>query len=147
MASRRGSSRGRKRTNDLAETAKEAGFRSIFEFHISLDLKEKEAGYKYEDLKIKFEQPAKIRTYITDFVLDNGIIVEAKGFLDQADRDKMVWIKEQNPDLDVRFLFQNAKNTITKVSKTTYGDWATKKGFIWAEGNKIPQEWINEKGN
>ena len=30
-------------------------------------------------------------------------------------------------------LFMNANNKIRKGSPTTYGEWATKKGFIWAD--------------
>ena len=35
------------------------------------------------------------------------------------------------------------KNKIYKGSKTTYGAWADRHGFKWAEGS-IPEEWYNE---
>ena len=49
--------------------------------------------------------------------------------------DKMLWVKEQHPDKQFYMLFMNANNKIRKGSPTTYGDWATKKGFIWAASN------------
>ena len=38
----------------------------------------------------------------------------------------------------------NAKSKIRKGSPTTYGEWATKKGFIWADWKtqKIPKDWL-----
>jgi hypothetical protein len=60
------------------------------------------------------------------------------------DRKKHLLVKEQNPNLDIRFLFQNSKNKINKGSKTTYADWAIKNGFKFAD-KIVPDEWINEK--
>ncbi len=80
--------------------------------------------------------------YQPDFVLPNGILVEAKGQLDVADRRKMVAVKAARPDLDIRFVFQSARSKLSRYGKT-YGEWATSAGFPWAEGS-IPLEWWNE---
>ena len=72
-----------------------------------------------------------------------NIIIEAKGYFDKGDRVKMLLIKEQHPDLDIRIVFLNARNKIYKGSKTTYGAWAEKNGFKWAEGS-IPEEWLKD---
>ena len=86
----------------------------------------------------------KPRTYTPDFHLTkHDIIVEAKGYFDKGDRIKMQLIKEQHPDLDIRIVFLNARNKIYKGSKTTYGAWAEKNGFKWAEGS-IPEEWLKD---
>ena len=53
----------------------------------------------------------------------------------------MVLVKEQNPELDIRFVFMNARNKIYKGSKTTYADWANRYNFEWAE-RTIPEEWL-----
>lgn len=82
--------------------------------------------------------------YQPDFRLPNGILVEAKGQLDVWDRRKMVAVKAARPDLDIRFVFQNARTRLSRHGKT-YGEWATSQGFPFAEG-AIPTEWWTEKG-
>jgi hypothetical protein len=74
------------------------------------------------------------------------IYIETKGYLSPRDRRKMELVKLSNPDEDIRFVFQNANNKLNKRSKTTYGEWATKKGFKWAH-KQVPQEWIEELQN
>lgn len=80
--------------------------------------------------------------YQPDFRLPNGILVEAKGQLDVWDRRKMIAVKKQRPELDIRFVFQNARCRLSRGGKT-YGEWATSAGFPWAEGS-IPIEWWTE---
>ena len=99
------------------------------------------AKFQYESMKIKYQK--KPSTYTPDIVLPNGIIVEIKGYFDAEDRAKHLLIQEQQPELDIRFVFQVAKKKIHKASPTTYADWATKHGFKYAE-KLIPTEWINE---
>lgn len=97
-------------------------------------------------LKLKFEyEPIKLsftlhRTYCPDFVIGN-VLIEAKGLLDADTRQKMIAVKKAHPELDIRIVFMRANNTLSKNSKTTYGDWATKNGFPWADG-RIPEEWV-----
>lgn len=83
-------------------------------------------------------------TYTPDFVLANGIIVETKGRFITSDRQKHLMIKEQHPDLDIRFVFSNPNSKLYKGSKTTYADWCDKHGFKWAK-EEIPLEWIKER--
>jgi hypothetical protein len=114
-------------------------FRSQFESNIARSLIEK--GYKFEYEKTKVTFVPKPRTYTPDFYFpETNIYVETKGHLDKGDRVKMLLVKEQNPDLDIRFVFVRASNKIYKGSRTTYADWATKHGFEWAEGS-IPDDW------
>ncbi len=114
-------------------------FRSKFEGTIA-----KQIGPRgtYESRTIRFTQPAKARTYKPDWVLSNGIVIEAKGVLDLACRQKMLWVREQHPELDIRFVFQRANNPIRRGSKTTYGAWADANGFPWCE-RVIPQAWFH----
>ena len=85
-------------------------------------------------------------TYIPDFVLPNGVIIEAKGYFPSEDRTKMKAVKECHPELDIRFVFQRAKTKLNKTSKISYADWAERHGFPWAD-KEIPLEWIYEKEN
>lgn len=120
-------------------SAMKAGFRSTFELNLARSLSEKGVPYEYETTKLTYIP--KPRTYTPDFYIpETNIYVEAKGHLDKGDRMKMLLVKEQYPDLDIRFVFLRANNKIYKGSKTTYADWATKHKFEWAEGS-IPEEW------
>lgn len=117
--------------------------RSKFEARIGKQLINAGVPLDYENVKIKYTQPAKKRTYTPDFILPNGIIVEAKGRLTRQMRQKHEWINKQYPELDIRFVFQRASNKIYKGSKTSYADWADRLGIPWAEG-RIPEEWFKE---
>ena len=77
--------------------ATKAGYRSIFEFYISKLLKKVKKKFRYEKIKIAWFEVQK-KFYVPDFVLDNGIIIEVKGFWDTADRRKHVEIKKQHLD-------------------------------------------------
>jgi hypothetical protein len=120
-------------------SAGKAGFRSNFELSLARSLADRGVDYEYESMKVTYLP--KPRTYTPDFYIPSSdVYVEAKGHLDKGDRMKMLLVKEQHPDLDVRFVFLRANNKIYKGSKTTYAQWATKHGFEWAEGS-IPEEW------
>lgn len=95
-------------------------------------------GAKHESDRVKYLKEC---TYIPDFTLPNGVMVEAKGYFTSEDRSKMCYVRDQRPELDIRILFQDASKKLNKASKTTYGEWATKKGFIWHSGDSIPDEW------
>lgn len=100
-------------------------------------------AFKYEEEKIKYTVPSKNRNYIPDFVLESGIVIEAKGKLDRQTKEKMLLVLEQNPDRDIRFLFMR-DNKLSKTSKTRYSDWCNKRGITHAvsEHGEIPIEWL-----
>jgi len=103
------------------------------------DLRAKKVKFTYESLKIKYLK--KPSTYTPDIVLENGIIIEVKGYFKADDRAKHLLIKEQHPELDIRFVFQDSRKKIHKSSPTTYGMWAEKHGFKYAD-KLIPEEWL-----
>mgnify|MGYP003654418138 FL=1 len=125
------------------QRAIKAGYRSGLEETISTQLKVLKVPVKYETEKIKYEVN-EVRTYTPDFILPNGIIIESKGRFVAADRKKHILVKKQHKDLDIRFVFSNSRAKISKGSKTTYGDWCSKHGFLYAD-KLIPIEWIKEK--
>jgi predicted nuclease of restriction endonuclease-like RecB superfamily len=97
----------------------------------------------YEPDKLKFIQPSKQRLYIPDFKIGESTYIESKGKWTSEDRQKHVWIKEQHPEKRIILLFQNSKVRLSKVSKTTYGDWATKHGLEWYDWKQgLPEELI-----
>jgi hypothetical protein len=125
------------------EKARAKGFRSGLEQIIAKQIKHAGHKLRYETIKIKWIDFS-VRSYTPDFVLDNGIIIEAKGFWSTADRRKHVEIKKQHSDLDIRMVFENSKRKIRKGSQTTYGDWCEKKEIIFCD-RVIPKSWLKEE--
>jgi len=102
--------------------------------------------FGYESEKIPFTEPSKKRHYTPDFFLPNGIIIETKGRFLSKDRQKHLLVRDQHPDLEIRFVFSRGKARIYKGSKTTNAMWAEKYGFLWAE-KLIPEAWLREPPN
>lgn len=82
------------------------------------------------------------RKYYPDLVLPNGVCIEAKGMFDAEDRIKLLTVRAQNPDADIRIVFQRPASPLYKGSKSTYGDWADKHGFPYCKGPSVPLEWL-----
>lgn len=119
-------------------------FRSGLEKRTAEWLKAKKVAFDYEKLRLPY-LVSETRTYTPDFqILSNGIIIETKGRFLPSDRKKHLLIKEQYPELDIRFVFSNPNAKIRKGSKTSYADWCDKHGFLYAQ-EVIPTEWIKEK--
>ena len=114
-------------------------FRSQLEEKVSDLLCELGIDYEYEPTKVPYQIQ---HNYTPDFLLPNGIYLETKGYWDAADRRKMKAVKEQNPDLDIRMVFQAPFNTISKKSKTTYAKWCEKHDIPWTAWHNIPMEWL-----
>lgn len=119
------------------------GYRSGLEDKIAEQLKSLSVPVRYEELKISYSVPESLHTYTPDFELPNGIIIESKGRFVATDRKKHLLIKQQQPTLDIRFVFSNSKAKINKGSKTSYADWCDKFGYQYSD-KLIPEGWINE---
>ena len=116
-------------------------YRSKFEVKVAADLGKRKIDFQYE--KVSFDYVPKIRNYTPDFYLpESKIYIETKGRLTTNDRVKHLLIKEQYPDLDIRFVFVNANNKISRTSKTTYANWCDRHKFLWAE-SLVPMEWLD----
>jgi hypothetical protein len=122
----------------------EDGFRGTLEHRIAKDLKSKKAKFDYETIRIKWSYLTH-RTYKPDFILSNGIIIEAKGFFQGRERTRALAIRKQHPSLDIRFVFGNSNNKLYTGSKTTYAEWCEENGFKYSD-KTIPEEWLKEKG-
>jgi hypothetical protein len=119
------------------------GFKSGLEERINRQLESKGIYDSYEKIKIKYTVPARNATYTPDWILPNGVIIESKGLWTVQDRQKHLLVKAQHPELDIRLVFSNPNQKISKVSKTTYANWCDQHGFKWSS-KTIPEEWINE---
>ena len=126
---------------DKYAKARSLGYRSMFEVTIA-DAAES-AGMKltYEPHTIPYTIKG---NYVPDFQLPNGILIEAKGYLDAGTCRKMLSVKASNPELDIRFVFQKANGKRNKRAKLQNWQWAEKHGFLWSEGT-IPLTWWKEQ--
>lgn len=114
-------------------------YRSRLEERLARWLEQNEHPFEYETLKLPYQIEA---VYTPDFILPNGVILEAKGWFKPEDRRKMLAVKKAHPHLDIRLVFQQPLNTLSKTSKTTYAAWAEKNNFPWAAAHSIPPEWF-----
>jgi hypothetical protein len=132
----------------------EPAFRSGGEKLLADQLEAAGIPVNFEKIKLKYTIPTKEHTYTPDFHA-GPIIIEFKGGFGVGpnrfsggdpvkERQKLVLVKEQHPDIDLRIVFQRANTKIRKGSPTTYGMWATKQGFKWSDKSTIPLEWIKE---
>ena len=116
------------------------GFRSRFEFEFAQYLAKNKLNMNMK--KISLDTLYRLNPILPSFYLkDYGFYLELKGNLDVTDRVKHLLVKEQNPTLDVRFIFPNSKKKIYKGSKTTYATWCDRHGFLYAD-NRIPNIWL-----
>ena len=114
-------------------------FRSGLEKKVAALFDELGVIYEYESTKIPYIIQHK---YTPDFLLANGIYLETKGYWDSNDRRKIKAVKQQNPELDIRMVFQTPYNKISKKSKTTYAQWCDKHDIPWTSFTTIPVEWL-----
>lgn len=119
--------------------ARMAGFRSGFERTLDMQLKSHGVKYSYETMELPYTLES---IYNPDFILENGIIIEAKGVLSVDDKRKMIAIKKKYPELDIRFVFWDAEKKIPRT-KQTHAKWAEKNGFPFAH-ERIPESWMDE---
>jgi len=108
--------------------------RNKFEKKLERFLKRNSHHFEYESERLAY---ILARYYVPDFILwtpTGKVYIEAKGYLRPEHKSKMVAVKKQHPEKDIRIVFYawNAKNI----------KWAEKYGFKYAIGN-IPKEWLN----
>lgn len=128
-------------------------FAAKAERNFAINLDAHKIWWMYEPEKIEWwPPPLKAKVYTPDFKIKkkNGdyFFVEFKGFFRKGNKRKMRAVKQQHPNLDIRFVFMDAsKPTGTHVrkngTKMTHGEWADRYGFPWAQGF-IPKAWMEE---
>jgi len=100
-------------------------------------------GSLYEPVRLQYTVT---HNYTPDFVLPNGVMLEVKGWFKPSDRSKLLAVKRDNPDADIRLVFQRANARLNRNSKTTYAEWCDKHGFPWCQWHPktgLPKQWIN----
>jgi hypothetical protein len=130
-----------KRRKKKQRSQRTSNYRSGFEAKLAEQLKLGGVNFEYETVKLEY---TKTSTYTPDFILPNGIIIEAKGLWVTEDRKKHLLVREQHPHLDIRLVFMNAFNKIRKGSNTTYAAWCDKNNIKYAN-KTIPNQWLLQK--
>lgn len=107
--------------------------RNKFETKILQQLKRSKVSFSYESARIPYTISGH---YIPDFIITTPtgkIYLETKGYFRPEAKRKMVAVKKQHPELDIRIIFySNSKANIR---------WATKYGFRFAF-REVPEDWI-----
>lgn len=119
--------------------------RNKYELDILKDLKSKSRKRKFiYDYESEFIPYVLTKKYQPDFIItreDGGkIYIETKGYFRPADRAKMIAVKRNHPDLDIRIIFY--RNDKIKGSKSRYTDWCERHKFPCHVGHDVPTEWL-----
>ena len=114
-------------------------YRSGLEERVAETLDTIGVNYEYESTRIPYTLQC---LYSPDFVLANGIHLEAKGYFSSKDRRKMLAVIKDNPDLDIRMVFQKPYQKLYKGSKSTYASWCEKHNIQYCSYYDIPVEWL-----
>ena len=115
-------------------------YRSDFEGLVADMLEKQYVEYMFEPYRISYQVEKK---YKPDFILPNGIIIEAKGWFKTEDQRKHKLIKAQHPEIDIRFVFQRLKSKV-QGGRFTCQEWCEKYDFQFAE-SIVPNSWIHER--
>lgn len=108
--------------------------RNKFESDVYEALSRAKITFKYESEKLAY---VLARHYIPDFIIETPtgkVYIECKGYLRPEHKCKLIAVKRQHPEIDLRILFyaSNKKNI----------KWAIKNGIRYAI-NIVPKEWLN----
>ena len=119
--------------------------KQTFEQKVMSNLTAKGVEFEFEPHSLPYSVT---RDYIPD-LLTGEMYIEIKGYFRQDAQRKMRAVKKQHPEKDIRFLFQRADATIQGAKKRKDGtkmtcrEWAERYGFQYAQGEEIPEQWIN----
>ncbi len=114
-------------------------FKSGLEEQVAKLLEGLGVTYEYESCKVPYTIQ---HHYHPDFILPNHVHLETKGYWSAPDRRKIAAVKRDNPELDLRMVFQSPYNKISKGSKTTYAKWCEKHDIPWTHFHDIPIDWL-----
>lgn len=124
-----------------ASLRRETGFRSRFEAEINASLPQGAARYEAAHIPYKVTV---LRHYTPDWLLPaQAIVLEAKGRFTKADRDKMLLVKTQYPDLDIRLVFMSLTAKVARSMSAA--DWCKEHGFLCCKGPSLPAAWLEHR--
>lgn len=123
-----------------------AEFRSGLERRVAEQLKDAEVSYIYEGAVLPYIMGGKVHRYTPDFKIGAGIFIETKGRFVNLERDsrKLILVRQQHPEIELRIVFQRENQAISREEATTYAEWAEANGFVWAGSGTVPEQWLHE---
>ena len=135
-------------TSKKRQAAYKHGYKSGLELTVSEQITEADYPLCYETETLHYTVPETKHKYTPDFIFTkrNGelMYIETKGRWTTIDRKKMKHVLQSNPGIDIRIIFQNPNQRISKTSKTTYEAYANKLGITHVAKRDIPAEWLAE---
>lgn len=134
--------------NSKRANALKYGYKSGLELTVSEQIKQTDYELRYEAETLNYVVPERRAKYTPDFIFTkrNGgtMYIETKGRWTTADRTKMKHVLQSNPGIDIRMIFQNPNQKLSKTSPTTYEAFARKLGIQHVAKKDIPAEWFSE---
>lgn len=129
--------------SDKRQRAVAAGRRSGFELDFESAAIAAGAQIVYEPERINYFVSS---TYTPDWrvtpLTQPAFYVETKGYFTDSDRQKLLCVKQSNPGIDIRLVFQsNPHRPLRKGAKLTWSGWCDRNGFKWAV-KTMPEEWL-----
>ena len=135
-------------TSKQRQAAYKHGYKSGLELKVSEQITEAKYPLRYETDILQYTIPESKHKYTPDFVFtkrDGSLMyIETKGRWTTIDRKKMKHVLTSNPGIDIRIVFQNPNQRISKTSRTTYEMYANKLGIQHVAKRDIPAEWFAE---
>jgi len=135
-------------TSKQRQAAYKHGYKSGLELKVSEQITEAKYPLCYETETLQYTVPESKHKYTPDFVFTkrdgSTMYIETKGRWTTIDRKKMKHVLMSNPGLDIRMIFQNPNQRISKTSRTTYEMYANKLGIRHVAKRDIPAEWLAE---
>lgn len=125
-------------------------YRNKFEAKTGEYLDEKGVQFEYEKERLSYTVEGK---YTPDFIIQrkdgSKLYIETKGngrSFDGPTRRKMVAVRAQHPEKDIRIVFYSNGAIGPKRkdgTRLTQSEWAEKNGFKWSI-KEIPESWLSE---
>jgi len=124
---------------------RERGHRSELETKVEDDLQKQGLAFNYEKQSFVYYRKGR---YTPDFTIEceYPFHIEVKGYWFPTDRTRLKQVILNNPDIRLLIAFQRPHTKITKQSKTTYAQWATKHNLCWSTipiPPDILSQWVN----
>lgn len=116
-----------------------------FKSHFEVEVSDKLGADNYEISELSYEVPATPRKYVPDFTVKaqdgHDIYIECKGFFrNKTEADKYIYVRECNPNIDLRFILMDKKTLMPRSKKTTVAEWLKKNGFVYYIWPDIPKK-------
>jgi hypothetical protein len=125
------------------------GYRSGLEFKVGKTLQDSEVPFEFETVKLKWVPLPTEHTYNPDFILKRKdgtmLLIESKGRFMPDDMAKHLAVKQQHPDVEVVFVFQNKNTWFRKAKTRSYAKWCEENGFRYCDMKEFHiklKEWM-----